>query len=135
MPDIGIDNCEVEILIDPKNNEILKKMLKKLGLELNICLYGRLDGLIKLVQSLIENKFGQWNYDQSQVDESEQVSFYSLLYYCHSGALPRKIHFNAANSRTGAIKSFPTKRSIRQLEFLLRKVCYVCECIEAGKWK
>jgi hypothetical protein len=118
MPDIGKKNCEIEIVVP----------FYKLSL------LGIFDGYLSKSYQIIENKFSGWQWTQQDADDNLQITFYSLVHFLKFKVPPLKITLNHICSKTGEVKSFNTKRSVKQLKDFEKNVKYAIDGILIGDW-
>lgn len=104
-----------------------KKVYAK-GLGLNYQIMGILDGFSD--GEIIENKTGKvWS--KKMVDESDQITWYSLLVYIKYGYMP-KFRLQSFNSNNGMPTIYVGKRKVGQLKELVKRINSMVARIEAG---
>jgi hypothetical protein len=86
-----------------------------------IRLYGVFDAIDNEI--IIERKFGTvWN--QTDVQNSIQLSFYWLLYLLKNGKEPKKIILYSCNSKNGKVIKYETTRSQNDIEKLNQLILF-----------
>jgi len=85
-------------------------------------------------ETIIENKTGQMEWDQSRTDSSDQITFQSFVYWKKNKKVPKVIILNWVDTRsktTKKLQTFKTKRTISQLKEFEKRVDYVLKNIDA----
>jgi len=95
-----------------------------------IPLVGKLDGFNEATLTIGEYKTGK-NWTQSMVNQSGQLTFYSLLVWLKYKKLPNNIFLHWARTDedmegnlklTGDIRTFPTQRSLKDLILFSKRI-------------
>ena len=113
----------------PKNKTEKKMTIKHPGIK-DYKLLAIMDGLETDKHIITENKMGVW-WTERTVQESTQITWYMLSYYIKYGKMPR-LRLQSYNANNGFPRVFWAKRTKKDFDYLIARLCSMISRIEAG---